>query len=46
VALLVARLRTGWGGRRAALLGNLGFAAVVFTFVWMTVFSGPVGAAP
>jgi cytochrome c-type biogenesis protein CcsB len=46
VALLVARLRTGWGGRRAALLGILGFAAVVFTFVWMTVFSGPVGAAP
>jgi cytochrome c-type biogenesis protein CcsB len=45
VALLVARLRTGWGGRRAALLGILGFAAVVFTFVWMTVFSAPVGAA-
>ncbi|HEY7509844.1 MAG TPA: cytochrome c biogenesis protein CcsA [Vicinamibacteria bacterium] len=46
VALLAARLRNGWGGRRAALLGIAGFAAVVFMFVWMTVFSAPVGAAP
>jgi cytochrome c-type biogenesis protein CcsB len=46
VVLLVARLRTGWGGRRAALLGIAGFSAVVFTFVWMTVFSTPAGPAP
>jgi cytochrome c-type biogenesis protein CcsB len=45
VALIVARLRTGWGGRRAALLGIAGFSAVVFMFVWMTVFSTSVGAA-
>ena len=45
VVLLVARLRTGWGGRRAALLGIAGFSAVVFTFVWMTVFSSSAGAA-
>lgn len=45
IALLVARYRTGWGGRRAALLGIAGFAAVVFTFVWMTVLSASVGAA-
>jgi cytochrome c-type biogenesis protein CcsB len=32
VALIVARHRTGWGGRRAALLGVAGFAVVVFTF--------------
>jgi cytochrome c-type biogenesis protein CcsB len=44
VVLLVARLRTGWGGRRAALLGIAGFSAVVFTFVWMTVFAGSAGA--
>ena len=37
VLLIVARRRTGWGGRRAALLGIAGFAAVVFTFVWMTL---------
>lgn len=37
VVLILARHRTGWGGRRAALLGIAGFAAVVFTFVWMTV---------
>ena len=41
VVLLVARWRTGWGGRRAALLGIAGFAVVVFTFVWMTVLSPP-----
>lgn len=45
VILLIARMRTGWGGRRAALLGIAGFSAVVFTFVWMTVFSTSVGAA-
>lgn len=41
VVLLVARHRSGWGGRRAAFLGIAGFAAVVFTFVWVTVV-GPV----
>jgi cytochrome c-type biogenesis protein CcsB len=40
VALITARRRTGWGGRRAALLGIVGFAAVVFTFAWMTFVSG------
>lgn len=35
--LLLVRRRAGWGGRRAALLGIFGFAAVAFTFVWMTV---------
>ena len=43
VVLLAARLRDGWGGRRAALLGILGFTAVVFTFLWMTIFTA--GAA-
>ena len=45
VVLLTARHRTGWGGRRAALLGIAGFTAVVFTFLWMTVLSASVGAA-
>ena len=44
ILLLVARRRTGWGGRRAALLGIAGFAAVVFTFVWMAIFPGVAGA--
>ena len=39
VLLIVARRRTGWGGRKAALLGIVGFASVVFTFVWMTLGS-------
>lgn len=46
VMLIVARQRTGWGGRRAALLGLAGFASVVFTFVWMTLGSGAGGQAP
>jgi ABC-type uncharacterized transport system permease subunit len=37
VMLIVVRRRTGWGGRRAALLGIAGFASVAFTFVWMTL---------
>jgi cytochrome c-type biogenesis protein CcsB len=42
VGLIVTRHRTGWGGRRAAVLGIAGFAAVVFTFVWMNVIApGP-----
>jgi ABC-type uncharacterized transport system permease subunit len=46
VALIVARRRSGWGGRRAALVGVVGFAAVVFVFVWMTTVQRAVGAAP
>jgi cytochrome c-type biogenesis protein CcsB len=45
VVLLVARQRSGWGGRRAALLGIAGFGAVVLTFVWVTVASGVASAA-
>jgi cytochrome c-type biogenesis protein CcsB len=44
VALIVARRRAGWGGRRAALLGVVGFAAVLFVFVWMTAFPRAVAA--
>jgi ABC-type transport system involved in cytochrome c biogenesis permease subunit len=36
VALVVVRLRSGWGGRRAALLAIAGFVAVVFVFAWLT----------
>ena len=46
VGLIVARKRSGWGGRRAALLGIVSFSAVVFVFVWMTVVTGPGGAVP
>lgn len=42
VGLILARYRTGWGGRRAAWLGIAGFAAVVFTFMWMNVVAPPV----
>lgn len=45
VVLLLARQRTGWGGRRAALLGIADFAAVVLTFVWVTVASTVASAA-
>lgn len=45
VALLVARSRAGWGGRRAALLGVAGFGVVLFTLVWVTMLSGAVRAA-
>jgi cytochrome c-type biogenesis protein CcsB len=44
VSLILVRYRTGWGGRRAALLGICAFAAVAFTFVWMNVFALPVAA--
>ena len=44
VVLILARQRTGWGGRRAALLGIAAFAAVIFTFVWMNVLAVPVSA--
>ena len=43
VALLVARRRSGWGGRQAALLGIAGFATVIFTFV-VVATSGAAGA--
>jgi cytochrome c-type biogenesis protein CcsB len=39
VMLFTARRRSGWGGRRAALLGIAGFTAVIFTFAWMTLSS-------
>ena len=45
VALLVARVRSGWGGRRAAWLGVVGFAAVVFVFVTAAVLPGALRAA-
>jgi cytochrome c-type biogenesis protein CcsB len=44
VGLLVTRWRTGWGGRRAALMGVAGFAALALLFVWTTVLSVPAGA--
>jgi ABC-type uncharacterized transport system permease subunit len=45
VILILARRRTGWGGRRAALLGILGFASVAFTFAWTTLVRA-VGRTP
>lgn len=45
VAILVARHRTGWGGRRTAWMAIAGFAAVVFAFFWASAFSGAVAAA-
>src|SRR5260221_6571233 len=45
VLLITARLRAGWGGRRAALLGIAGFSAVAFTFVWMSLAPGVSAAA-
>jgi ABC-type transport system involved in cytochrome c biogenesis permease subunit len=44
VVLIVARTRTGWGGRRAAWLGVVGFGVVLFTFLTMTVLPGALGA--
>lgn len=44
IGLILARQRTGWGGRRAALLGIAAFAAVLFVFIWMNVFAVPVSA--
>jgi ABC-type uncharacterized transport system permease subunit len=44
VVLILVRQRTGWGGRRAALLGIAAFAAVAFTFVWMNVSTASVAA--
>ena len=45
VVLILARQRTGWGGRRAALLGIAAFGAVIFTFVWMNVLAVPVSVS-
>jgi ABC-type uncharacterized transport system permease subunit len=45
VAILVARHRSGWGGRRAAWLAIAGFGAVVFSFFWASAFSGAAVAA-
>lgn len=45
VGLLVTRWRTGWGGRRAALMGIVGFAAVALLFVWTTVLSDVAGVS-
>lgn len=45
VAILVARWRWGWGGRRAAWLQVAGFAVVVFTFGWATLVPAVVVAA-
>ena len=39
IGLILARHRTGWGGRRAALLGIAAFAAMAFTFIWMNVIA-------
>jgi cytochrome c-type biogenesis protein CcsB len=40
IGLLVTRYRTGWGGRRAAFAGIAGFAAVVVTYVSVTLSAG------
>jgi cytochrome c-type biogenesis protein CcsB len=45
VGVILARWRSGWGGRRAALLGIAAFGAVLFTFVWMNVFETPAVAS-
>ena len=45
VALLVARHRSGWGGRRAAWMSIAGFVAVIFAFFWASAFSGSTMAA-
>lgn len=46
VAILVARWRGGWGGRRAAWLAIVGFGVVVFTFAWATLVPAVAVAAP
>ena len=45
VAILGARWRWGWGGRRAAWLAIAGFAVVVFTFAWATLVPAVAVAA-
>lgn len=46
VALITARYRAGWGGRRAAWLGITGFGIVVFTFAWATLMPSVTAATP
>jgi cytochrome c-type biogenesis protein CcsB len=46
VVLLLARRRSGWGGRQAALLGVAGFVVVLFTFLWINVLHPPGAVAP
>jgi ABC-type transport system involved in cytochrome c biogenesis permease subunit len=46
VVLLLARSRSGWGGRQAALLGVAGFVVVLFTFLWINVLHPPGVVAP
>jgi ABC-type transport system involved in cytochrome c biogenesis permease subunit len=46
LALITARYRVGWGGRRAAWLGIAGFAVVVFTFTWAMLVPGVAAATP
>jgi cytochrome c-type biogenesis protein CcsB len=40
IGLIVTRYRRGWGGRRAAFAGIAGFAAVLVTFVSVTLGAG------
>lgn len=40
VGLIALRRRGGFGGRRGAVLGILGFAVSAFIFVWMTLLGG------
>lgn len=48
VVLITARRRAGWGGRRAAWLGLVGFALVVGVFFYVSVLGGApqAGVAP
>ncbi len=46
VVLLLARRRSGWGGRQAALLGVAGFVVVLSTFLWMNVLQPPGVVTP
>ncbi len=39
VALVAARRRSDWGGRRAAVLGLAGFPIVLFVFVWISLLA-------
>ena len=41
--LVALRHRSGWGGRRGAWIGIAGFAIVVFTFAYASVFAGLLG---
>lgn len=45
LVMLVARYRSGWGGRRGAWLGIAGFAAVALAFVFVTLAAPGVAAA-